>query len=212
MIAIFGCGELARNFASYIPYNFAFLTTKEYLPEDKQFLGKNVVCIENFNKESAGNTGLFIPVSYKNCNKDREKIFNLVDNLGFRIESFVHPKAFVSTTSLVGKGSIIYPLANIDPNVTIGKGFCAWNLAHVGHSSTLGDFCWVTSNATICGQVEIGDRTFVGANAVIHPSVKVGKDCIISSGAIVTKDLADGSVVLEGKNNLISKKSWEIKL
>lgn len=211
MIAVFGVGELAKTFSAFIPTNI-FLADKEYIPEGGNFLGRTVYELEEIGMFST-KPEIYAPVSYKNCNKDRENVFSRINKLGIKVSSFVHPTAHVNDTSKMGEGCWIGALTNIDPNVCIGRGVTVWGGgSHLGHSSTIGDFSWVTTGACISGQVEIGDRTFVGANAVVFPSVKIGSDCIIGAGAIITKDLPSFSVALEGRNNIISKKSFEVIL
>lgn len=156
---------------------------------------------------------LYIPVSYKGINRNREKIFKRAKEYGYSISSFIHSKAVVDPTAKLGIGSWIHPLVNIDPYVEAGEGLTVWGGGtHLGHSSKLGNFCWITSGSVICGGVEIQDRTFIGANSTIHPQVKIGSDCIIGSGSIITKDLPSFSVTMEGRNNISSRKSNKVNL
>lgn len=205
---IFGIGESAQTLARHIAFP-DFMVDKEHIPgESRTLMGR---WIWEFSPAREKDT-IYIPVSYKECNGQRESVFNRAKEFGYKIESFIHKTANVEPTSTIEEGAIIYPLVNIDPNVVIGKGLFAYSACHIGHSSFLEDFVYVTTHATICGQTFIGSRTFIGANAVIYPGVVIGRQCIIGAGALITKDLPDYSVALEGRNNIISKKSYEVEL
>lgn len=220
MYSIFGTSETSRVLYAQLrttnEYISHFVADKEFIPISERYCD---IPVKVFGEgERYHNTYkiladfLYIPVSYKDVNGNREKVFARAKEFGYSISSFIHPKAVVDPTVKLGIGAWIHPLVNIDPYVEAGEGLTCWGNLHLGHSSKLGNYVWITSGSVICGQVEIGDRTFVGANAVIHPGVKVGKRCIIGSGSIITKDLPDFSVTLQGYNNVIAKKSNEIKL
>jgi acetyltransferase-like isoleucine patch superfamily enzyme len=217
MISIFGVGELAKIMYRYVGNVDYFVADKEFIPESHRFQDIEVIefgegsRFKNF--QGREDDRLFIPVSYSHVNKDREKIFVRAKIYGYRIESYIHQSAHVHPSAKIGLGTWIHPLVSIDPDVVIGKGCVFWSgAAHAGHSSVYEDFVWQTSGSIVCGQCSIGSRTFIGANAVVHPGLSIGTDCIIGSGAIITRDLPAFSVALEGRNNIISKKSWEISL
>ncbi len=205
---IFGIGESAQTLARYLAFP-DFMVDKEHIPgESNTLMGR---WIHPFEQAQAGDK-MYIPVSYKGCNTQREQVFSRASSLGYKIESFVHKTANIDPSSTLGIGALVHPLVNIDPNVTIGHGFWGHSACHIGHSSILEDFIYVTTHSTICGQTYIKSRTFIGANAIIFPGVTVGFQCIIGAGALITRDLPDYSVALEGRNNIISKKSYEVDL
>jgi sugar O-acyltransferase (sialic acid O-acetyltransferase NeuD family) len=205
-----GNSELARvgeDYLSAAGFDIrAFIVDKEYV-KDNEYLGRPVIT-EPLDTDYK----IFLPISYIGLNKVREEKFKLFESLGFTIVGLRHPAAIISNKAIIGRGCWIQEGSAIQSYSEMGNGCVAWAGSHFGHSAKASDFVWLTSGCVVCSSVEIGERTFVGASAILHPSVKVGRDCIIGSGAIITKDLPDFSVAMEGRNNIISKKSWEVKL
>ena len=78
-----------------------------------------------------------------------------------------------------------------------------WSGNHVGHGSTIKEHSYLASHVVISGHVEIGRRCFIGVNATIRDFLLIGDDTFIGMGAIVTRNLAEGSVVLPSKSEVI---------
>ncbi len=228
-VFIWGTGELAKVGFEYLTSrdfcnlwaiqknmdfswisNYVFVVDSEY-KNTNMFKGFPV--IESHELPDYKGWYVFLPIAYKDTNKmmaDRYKW--AVEDCKLNPISHYHAKSVISKSAKIGKACWIQENCNVQTDVVLGNGCRLWASSHAGHSSKYGDFVWQTSGSIVCGQCSIGSRTFIGANAVIHPSLSIGTDCIIGSGAIITKDLPDFSVALEGRNNIISKKSFEIDL
>jgi sugar O-acyltransferase (sialic acid O-acetyltransferase NeuD family) len=218
---VFGTGELARVAESYIKklynetfdpnlveYNIVRTVDSSYIKFDDKY----TIPFERIQVKDGAFSHIFIPIGYKNCNKTREEKTKQAKEKGFSIMSLHDSKANIHSDTTIGIGCWIQEGCNVQTGSTIGEGTIMWASSHIGHGSNVGDFCWITTHATICGEVSIDNNTFIGANAVITPGVSVGKRCIIGSGAIITRDLPDDSVAIEGRNNIIAKRSYELNM
>jgi len=163
-----------------------FAVDRQFITENK-FQGLGVVDIEDipslFDKSKIK---IVMAVGYKNLNQNREVIYNRVIDLGFQIETYIHPDAIVHSKD-IGNGCIILPGAVVDPCCTIGNNTVIWSNVICAHHSVIGDNCWVASGSILSGEVKLGNNTFLGVSAVIVNKVIVGDYNIIGAGAMITK-------------------------
>lgn len=82
----------------------------------------------------------------------------------FHIPVLISPKAYVSPSAQIQKGSIIEPLAGVHANAVIGAGSIISMGAIVNHNSTVGDYCHVDCGAIIMrgAVVASGQKVFAG--------------------------------------------------
>lgn len=86
----------------------------------------------------------------------------------FRIAILISPKAYVSPSAKIMKGSVVEPLAIVNANSTVGEGVFVCAGAIVNHNAIVGDACQLD-----CGSV-------VESNAVLHPKIKLGCNKVFS--------------------------------
>jgi len=100
-IIIFGLSDYAELAHYYIEHDteyevVAFSVHKKYMPEDARFKNLPVVEFEDVEKIfSPAEFKFFAPMSPKNMNRDREKIFFEIKNKGYQFISYVSSKATV---------------------------------------------------------------------------------------------------------------------
>lgn len=106
----------------------------------------------------------------------------------------IHPSAIVSTTVLIGDGSVIMHGAIIQSDAVIGKHCIVNTGASIDHECLVGNYVHVSPHATLCGNVQVGEGSWIGAGAIIIPGIKIGKWCVIGAGSVVVSDIPDGSL------------------
>lgn len=80
----------------------------------------------------------------------------------------------------------------IGNDVSIGPNVCIYDHNHLDSR--------VTSN----GEVRIDDGAWIGAGTIILKGVHIGKNAIIGAGSVVTKDIPDGAVFYQKRENVLS--------
>lgn len=139
---------------------------------------------------------LIMAVGYNDLNRGRENMFNRLKDMGYAIETYVHPDARIYTDHPVGEGSVIFPGAVIEPHARVGADTLVWCGVVVAHHARVADHCWVAANSVISGQATVERNSFIGVSATVVNNVTVGEFNIIGAAALITKDTSSGSVYL----------------
>lgn len=78
---------------------------------------------------------------------------------GYTIPILIHPRAYVSPSAKLERGTIVEPLATVHSNCYIGVGGIVSAGAVVNHNSQLGEGCHVDCNAVVHSGVIVPAKT-----------------------------------------------------
>ncbi|MBN2165709.1 MAG: acetyltransferase [Marinilabiliaceae bacterium] len=118
----------------------------------------------------------------------RHKIFELIESVGGNLPTIVSPYAYVSSTSLIGKGTIVMHKAMVNVNAKVGINCILNTGCLIEHETEVDDFCHVSTHSVLNGQVNIGSNCFIGSSAVIANNISIPAESIIAAGAVVLKN------------------------
>lgn len=141
--------------------------------------------------------GMLVAIGYHGLNSVRQSRCKIAREMGYRLESYVSPRADVGDWLEIGDNCIILDSVGIQPGVKIGNNVSIWNNSLIGHHSTIEDDCWVAAGATLGGMVRLGASSFVGLNATVAGEVTLGAECFLGASALVTKSADARSVFVE---------------
>lgn len=207
-LLIFGSAEIAELARFYFDLDssyqvVAFVVDDKFYSETT-FQGLDVVTWSDaLMKYPPSDYSMHVALSYRGLNSLRESKFKQCQNAGYELVSYVSSKATIFPDLKLGSNCFILENQNIQPRVTIEDNVMLWSGNHVGHGSTIKEHAYLASHVVISGHVEIGRRCFIGVNATIRDFLLIGDDTFIGMGAIVTRNLAEGSVVLPSKSEVI---------
>ena len=139
---------------------------------------------------------VIMAISHSNLNRSRQAMFDRLKELGYQIETYVHPQAMVHTRHPLGEGSLVLPGAVIEPYVQVGVNTVIWSNSILAHHSQVGDHCWIASGAVISGNARIERHCFIGINATIVNEIVIGELNFIGSAALITKATKPNKVYL----------------
>ena len=139
---------------------------------------------QNFSPDSHS---VIMAMGYGSLNKHRERMFYKLKEMGYEIETYIHPDAKIYSREEIGEGSVVLGNAVIEPHVKVGVNTMVWCNSTLAHHSSVGDHCWIASGAVISGQAVIRNNVFVGVNATIVNKVEVADHCVIGAGALISK-------------------------
>lgn len=176
-------------------YIEAFSVDAEFITENTLF-SRPVLDLEKLQSHyhPEGWTVL-IAIGYGNLNRNRENIFVRLKNMGYTIETYIHPDAKVYSSD-IGEGSIIMPNSFIDVQSKIGVNTVVWGNCSISHHAEVGPHCWVATGSVISGNAVIGTNSFIGVSATIVNNVKIGTHNIIGAGSLIVKDTDDYKVYI----------------
>lgn len=207
-LLIFGSAEIAELARFYFDLDsqyqvVAFVVDDDFYSENT-FQGLNVIpWSEALEKYPPMDYSMHVALSYRGLNKLRECKFHQCRNAGYELVSYISSKATTFPDLKVGSNCFILENQNIQPRVKIENNVMLWSGNHIGHGSTIKEHAYLASHVVISGHVEIGRRCFIGVNATIRDFLQIGDDTFVGMGAIVTRNLAEGSVVLPSKSEVI---------
>jgi sugar O-acyltransferase (sialic acid O-acetyltransferase NeuD family) len=117
----------------------------------------------------------------------RVRIFETVTKNGGNLPVIISPKAYVSSSAIIGEGTIIMHNALVNAKAIIGKNCIINTGALLEHEVSIGDFCHISTHAVVNGQVVIGNHSFIGSNSVIANNVTLPEKIIVAAGACILK-------------------------
>jgi sugar O-acyltransferase (sialic acid O-acetyltransferase NeuD family) len=125
----------------------------------------------------------------------RERIFQGLQSSGYKISypNIFHPKAFVSTDSVIGHGNVVLGFANIGAGSKIGNFVIINTSASVDHDSDIADFVTISPGAICAGNVAIGEHSFIGMGALVSEGRRIGDKCVLGANSFLNVDLPKGS-------------------
>jgi sugar O-acyltransferase (sialic acid O-acetyltransferase NeuD family) len=139
---------------------------------------------------------VIMAMGYNDLNMTRESMYMNLKEMGYIIETYIHPDARIFTVHQPGEGSVILPGAVVEPHAQVGANTMVWCNVTLAHHSRVADHCWIASGAVISGQAHVGHNSFIGVNATVVNKVNVAEYNIIGGGALITKDTKPSSVHL----------------
>lgn len=121
--------------------------------------------------------------------KIREKLVRQYESVGFDFATVISPRAHVSKSAIIGKGTVIQSGVNVSSATEIGP-FCKLNsCCNVMHDNLISSFTTIAPNAVLLGRVTVEKGAYIGANATILPNTTIGAFSMIGAGAVVTHDI-----------------------
>jgi len=135
-------------------------------------------------------------VGYDDLNRTRESLFSRLRNLGYTVETYIHPNARIYTSRPLGEGCVVLPSAVLEPHVQVGANTMIWCNATLAHHSSVGDHCWIATGTVLSGQAKVLRNCFVGVNATVVNEVTVGEYNIVGAAAMISRDTKPQSVHL----------------
>lgn len=140
----------------------------------------------------------FITVGFIGCGDIRERLYQQLKDIGYRLPNIVDHTAIVSGTAQFGEGVFVGKKAVINAGAKIGN-MCIINTgAIIEHDCEVGDFSHIAVGSVLCGEVTVGKKTLVGANATVIQKRKIGNCCLIGAASVICKDVED-DVIRYGK-------------
>ena len=162
----------------------------------KENLGKEILGIkieytddqlEDLYKKGYKNA--FVSMGKVEINEQRKKLYEKIQNVGFKIPVIISKSAKISRYSEIGEGTLIGKNVVVNPGTKIGKNCIINTGSIIEHDCIIEDNVHIGPGAILSGGTHIGNNSFIGTGAIIIQNINISQDTLIGAGAVVIKDI-----------------------
>ena len=114
----------------------------------------------------------------------------------YRLQSLVHPAAFIGSRTQIGDGTIVQFGSFVECDVSVGSNVLILQNSSVGHDSVIGNDAVISPCAFVAGACTIGERAYIAACVPVKENISIGADSIIGMGSAVLRDIPEGVIAL----------------
>ena len=197
-VIIFGVMDTAELAHFYLTHDSehevaAFTVNREYVSES-EFRGLPLVAFEDVETVfSPQEYKFFAPMTGRNMNRNRERIYQEAKAKGYEFISYISSKATLFGNE-IGENCFILEDNTIQPFTTIGNNVVLWSGNHIGHHGQIKDHVFFTSHVVMSGHCVIEPYCFFGVNSTIRDFLHLAQGTLVGMAAAVTRDTEDWGV------------------
>ncbi len=214
-VIVFGIADTAELAHFYLQNDsehevVAFTVNKEFM-EAGQFRGLPLVAFEDVEKLFPPEEyAFFAPMTARNMNRNREKIYLEAKTKGYSFISYISSKATVFDRSVVGENCFILEDNTIQPFTTIGNNVVLWSGNHIGHHGNIKDHVFFTSHVVMSGHCEIESYSFFGVNSTVRDYTHIARGTLVGMASAITKDTEEWGIYIGNPSKKVpGKLSYE---
>jgi sugar O-acyltransferase (sialic acid O-acetyltransferase NeuD family) len=137
---------------------------------------------------------VYVAIVYTQLNRLRSRLAAEAKVKGYRLASYVSPRAFVWPNVEIGEHCFIFESNTVQPFVRIGSNVVLWSGNHIGHHSVIRDNCFISSHVVISGFCDIGENSFLGVNSTLANNVTIARDNWLGPSTTVMKSTEPGAL------------------
>ena len=187
----------------------AFTVSRDYMNEQTSFKGLPLVAFEDVQDLfSPREYKFFAPMTGRNMNRNREKIYLDAKAKGYEFISYISSKATLFGNE-IGENCFILEDNTIQPFTTIGNNVVLWSGNHIGHHGRINDHVFFTSHVVMSGHCTIGSYSFFGVNSTIRDYLNIAQGTFLAMASAVYKDTEEWGVYLGNPGKKQPKPSYE---
>jgi sugar O-acyltransferase (sialic acid O-acetyltransferase NeuD family) len=129
-------------------------------------------------------SNFFITIGQIGAPGIRKKIYQDLKRLGSTLPVIISPKAYVSPSAVIGKGTILMHHALVNAGATVGENCIINTKALIEHDAKIGDHCHIATGAIINGGVLVGTESFVGSGVITKQEAVIPQKSFIKANSL----------------------------
>jgi UDP-N-acetylbacillosamine N-acetyltransferase len=119
----------------------------------------------------------------------RANLFERVQNGGFKIVSLIHPNSVLSSSVIIGLGTVVMPNVVVNAKATVGDGVILNSSCVVEHECIIEDFVHISPNVALAGNVKVEKYSHIGIGSQVIQGIIIGNNTVIGAGSTVVKNI-----------------------
>ena len=100
-------------------------------------------------------------------NELRSQLLRRLKEIGYSIPTLIHPKAYVSPSAQIGRGSVVTPGVIVNSNAVIGEGCILSAGAIVEHDASIGAYAHINTGAICKAGSKVDACTKIDAGQIV---------------------------------------------
>lgn len=216
-VVLFGNGQVAANTYAHLSQSgsyrvVAFTVDRAWLQETRYFDLPVVPFEEVETLFPPGEYAMQVSISYRGVNQLRAEKYAQAKAKGYRLITYIHPRAIVAPSAAIGDNCIIGANCVIDSFVRIGANVTVAGSCTIGHHTVIGDHCFLSAGAMLAGSTTVEPFCFIGTQATVRDRLVLGRSSVIGAGAVILEDTPPQSVHLARAAERLSIRSDQLPL
>ena len=213
-VVIFGVLDTAELAHFYLTHDsehtvVAFTVHEQYLKET-QFRGLPVVPFEHVEAiYPPGEFQFFAPMTGRNMNRNREKVYLDAKAKGYTLISYVSSKATLFGNE-IGDNCFILEDNTLQPFTKIGNNVVLWSGNHIGHHGEIKDHVFFTSHVVMSGHCVIESYSFFGVNSTIRDYTPIAQGTLVGMAAAIYKPTEEWGVYIGNPAKKLPQPSYDV--
>lgn len=186
-------GHIVHNLQEYAPsYNLLGFVDDNSEKHGKEIWGHKVLGPVDRLLEMS-NVAVVVGIAFPRIKSRIVAMLSANESLSF--PSLISSRAWVSSGTNIGKGSIIYPGVSINYGCTI-QDFVVLNMnCAIGHDCIIGNYSSLAPGVNFAGHTYVGEGADIGIGSSTRQKVKVGDYAIVGGQTMLVSDVANWSTV-----------------
>jgi sugar O-acyltransferase (sialic acid O-acetyltransferase NeuD family) len=191
---IFGTGSYASVYYEYLKNKFQIVAFADKKINSGGCFNEKPIIDEQvlFNQNTFYKHNIFVPIG---DNRIRNKIISKLVALNrYILPNFIHEKANINKSCLLGKRVYILPGVNVMPHTKISDNCMISVGSNISHHSVIGEGCFISHGVNIGANINVDSMCFFGINSTVMTGVKkIEKNSIIGAGSVVIRNVKKNS-------------------
>ena len=142
------------------------------------------------------NAALILGIGSVGVNTLRQEVVARLSVAHNRWAVVIHPRASISPSAKIDRGSVVLPGAVVNTGARIGSHSIINSNACIEHDATLGSFVHAAPGSIVAGGASIGDGCYLGMGSLVRDHISIGRSCLVGMGAVVTKNSRSKSLLI----------------